>query len=143
MKLKGDTKSGEVEAFLGKNTSFEGKMGFEGMARLDGKFDGEIFSGDVLIIGETATVNAEINVNSLLIDGRVSGNVSATGKIEIHSTGNLYGNINTPTLVIEEGGLFDGTCKMEKVAEAAPKKVTPIKEEEIEEEAGATEEVLS
>ena len=143
MKLKGDTKSGEVEAFLGKNSSFEGKMGFEGMARLDGKFDGEIFSGDVLIIGETATVNAEVNVSSLLIDGMVSGNVSATGKVEIHSTGKLYGNINTPTLVIEEGGLFDGTCKMEKVIEAAPKKITPIKEKEDGEEGEATEEVLS
>ncbi len=143
MKLKGDAKSGDVEAILGENTSFEGKMGFEGMARLDGKFDGEIFSGDTLIIGETAAVNAEINVSSLLIDGKVSGNVSATGKIEIHSTGKLYGNITTPTLVIEEGGLFDGTCKMEKGGEAAAKKVTPIKEKETAEETEATEEVLS
>ena len=143
MKLKGDVKSGDVEAFLGKNTSFEGKMGFEGMARLDGKFDGEIFSGDILIIGETATVNAEINVSSLLIDGKVSGNVSATGKIEIHSTGKLYGNITTPILVIEEGGLFDGTSKMEKEVKAAPKKVTPIKETEVEEGSEPTEEVLS
>ncbi len=143
MKLKGNAKSGDVEAILGENTSFEGKMGFEGMARLDGKFDGEIFSGDILIIGETAAVNAEINVSSLLIDGKVSGNVSATGKIEIHSTGKLYGNITTPTLVIEEGGLFDGTCKMEKGGEAAAKKVTPIKEKETAEETEATEEVLS
>jgi cytoskeletal protein CcmA (bactofilin family) len=143
MKLKGDIKSGDVEAILGENTSFEGKMGFEGMARLDGKFDGEIFSGDILIIGETAAVNAEINVSSLLIDGKVSGNVSATAKIEIHSTGKLYGNITTPTLVIEEGGLFDGTCKMQKGVEATPKKVTPIKEKEIEEESETTEEVLS
>ena len=128
---KGDIKSSDVEAFLGKNTSFEGKMSFEGMARLDGKFDGEIFSGDMLIIGETAIVNAEINVSTLVIDGKVSGNVSATGKIEIHSTGKLYGNITSPILVIEEGGLFDGTCKMEKVVEVA-KKVTPIKEKEAE-----------
>ena len=129
---KGDIKSGNVEAFLGKNTSFEGKMGFEGMARLDGTFDGEIVSGDILIIGETATVNAEVNVSTLAIDGKVSGNVSATSKIEIHSTGKLYGNITTPILVIEEGGLFDGTCKMEKGVEAT-KKVTPIKEKEVEE----------
>ncbi len=131
LKGKGEIKSSDVEAFLGKNTSFEGKMGFEGMARLDGKFDGEIFSGDILLIGETATVNAEINVSTLAIDGKVSGNVSASGKIEIHSTGKLYGNISTPILVIEEGGLFDGTCKMEKGVEAA-KKVTLIKEKEVE-----------
>jgi cytoskeletal protein CcmA (bactofilin family) len=131
MRGKGDFRSGEVEAFLGKNSSYEGKMGFEGMARVDGKFDGEIFSGDMLIIGETASVNAEINVSTLVIDGKVSGNVSATGKIEIHATGKLYGNITTPTLVIEEGGLFDGTCKMEKEVEAK-KKVTPLKEMEAE-----------
>ena len=127
---KQDFRAGDVGAFLGKNTSFEGKMSFEGMVRLDGKFDGEIFSGDVLMIGETANVNAEINVNTLVIDGKVTGNVSATGKIEIHSTGKLYGNITTPALVIEEGGVFEGTCKMDRGVEAATKEVTPIKDEE-------------
>jgi len=130
MKGKKAIKSGELEAFLGKNTSFEGKMAFEGMARLDGKFDGEILSGDILIIGETAVINGEINVDTLVVDGKVSGNVSVTSKIEIHPSGELYGNISTRALVIEEGGLFDGTCNMDKAAEIATKKVTPIKERE-------------
>lgn len=111
---KGNIKSSGLEAFLGRNSSFEGKMGFEGMVRLDGKFDGKIFSGDMLIIGETATVNAEISTSTLVIDGKLSGNASVTHKIEIHATGKLYGNITTPTLVIEQGGLFDGSCRMEK-----------------------------
>lgn len=128
---KQDFKPGDVGAFLGKNTSFEGKMSFEGMVRLDGKFDGEIFSGDVLMIGETSTVNAEISVNTLIVDGKVIGNVSTTGKIEIHSTGKLYGNITTPALVIEEGGVFEGTCKMDRGVEGESKKVTPIKDEEV------------
>jgi cytoskeletal protein CcmA (bactofilin family) len=129
---KGDITSGDLEAFLGKNTSFEGKMSFEGMVRLDGRFDGEIFSGDVLIIGETAVVNAKIKVGTLLIDGKVTGNVNAKDKIEIHSTGKLNGNINTPALVIKEGGVFDGTCKMDKGAEEAAEKVTALKEREAE-----------
>ena len=128
---KGNIKSSGLEAFLGKNSSLEGKMSFEGMARLDGKFDGKIFSGDMLIIGETATVNAEINTSTLVIDGKLNGSVSATGKIEIHATGKLYGDITTPTLVIEQGGLFDGSCRMEKEVEAK-KKVTPITEREAE-----------
>lgn len=127
---KGDIRSGDLEAFLGKNTSFEGKMSFEGMVRLDGKFDGEIFSGDILIIGEMAIVNAKIKVGTLLVDGKVTGNVHARDKIEIHSTGELNGNINTPALVIKEGGIFDGTCKMDKGAEEAAPKVAPIKEKE-------------
>jgi len=73
MKGRKDIKSDELEAFLGRNTSFEGKMGFGGMARLDGKFHGEIFSGEILIIGETAAINAEINVGTLVVDGEVSG----------------------------------------------------------------------
>jgi cytoskeletal protein CcmA (bactofilin family) len=129
---KGDIRSGDLEAFLGKNTSFEGKMSFEGMVRLDGKFDGEIFSGDILIIGDTAVVNAKIKVGTLLVDGKVTGNVHASDKIEIHSTGRVNGNINTPALVIKEGGVFDGNCKMDKGAEEAAKKVTPLKEMEAE-----------
>ncbi|NIS61420.1 MAG: polymer-forming cytoskeletal protein [Proteobacteria bacterium] len=128
MKGNSNIKSGELEAFLGKNTSFQGKMGFQGMARLDGKFDGEIYSGDILIIGETAVISAEINVHTLVVDGKVSGNVSVTGKIEVHASGELCGNIATPALVIEEGGLFDGTCKMGKEADADDRKVTSIKE---------------
>jgi cytoskeletal protein CcmA (bactofilin family) len=131
---KGDIKSGDLEAFLGKNTSFEGKMSFEGMVRLDGRFDGEIFSGDVLIIGETAIINAKIKVGTLLVDGKVTGNVHASDKIEIHSTGKLNGDITTAALVIEEGGVFDGTCKMDKGAEEAVKKVTSFMEREAEEE---------
>jgi cytoskeletal protein CcmA (bactofilin family) len=119
---KDDIKSGELEAFLGKNTTFEGKMIFEGIARLDGKFHGEIFSGDALIIGETAAVNAEIKVGTLIVDGEVSGNVSAALKIEIHSTGKLHGNITAPTLVIEEGGFFEGSCNMEKTVQRAADK---------------------
>jgi len=130
MKGKKDIKSAELEAFLGKNTSFEGKMVFEGMARLNGKFEGEIFSRDILTVGENAVINAEINVDTLVVDGKVNGNVSASSKIEINSTGRVYGNITAPALVIEEGGLFDGTCKMDEGAEAGAEKVTSIKEKE-------------
>ncbi len=112
---KDDIKSSELEAFLGKDTTFEGKMIFEGVARLDGKFHGEIFSGDALIIGETAVINAEVKVGTLIVDGEVSGNVSAASKIEIHSTGKLKGNISAPALVIREGGFFEGSCKMVRV----------------------------
>jgi len=131
---KGDIEPGDMEAFLGKNTSFDGKMTFEGMARLDGKYRGEVFSGDFLFIGEHAEINAEINVGILVVDGNVSGNVSATSQVVIHRNGKLYGNISTPALVIEEGGLFEGSCKMDRGAEAAADKVSPLKEKEAKEE---------
>jgi cytoskeletal protein CcmA (bactofilin family) len=126
-------RSDEVEAFTLKNASFEGKMTFEEPVRLNGKFDGEIISKDVLIIGEAAVINAEIEAGTLIVEGEVNGNVSANVKIEILSTGKLYGNIDTPALVIEAGGFFEGNCNMAKATgRVAAEKVTPIKEQEVE-----------
>ncbi len=105
--------SGEINAFLGKGTDFNGKLTFEGTVRLDGKFSGEIFSPGILIIGETATVDANINVNTLIVSGKLTGNIDAKARVEIHAPGKLYGNINSPVLVIDEGVIFEGSCKME------------------------------
>ncbi len=127
MRGKADTRSDEVGLFLGREVSIEGKMTLKGMARVDGKFDGEILSGDELVIGESAIVNAEIKVGTLTISGQLNGNVSTTLKVEIHSSGRLCGNIVTPALVIEEGGIFDGMCRMAKGKKMAPYQVTPIK----------------
>ncbi|MDT8318456.1 MAG: polymer-forming cytoskeletal protein [bacterium] len=105
--------SGEINAFLGKGTDFNGKLTFEGTVRLDGKFSGEIFSPGILIIGETATVDANINVNTLIVSGKLTGNIDAKARVEIHAPGKLYGNINSPVLVIDEGVIFEGSCTME------------------------------
>ena len=105
--------SGEINAFLGKGTDFNGKLTFEGTVRLDGKFSGEIFSPGILIIGESATVDANINVNTLIVSGKLTGNIDAKARVEIHAPGKLYGNINSPVLVIDEGVIFEGSCKME------------------------------
>jgi cytoskeletal protein CcmA (bactofilin family) len=114
---KGDSKLSspmeEISAFLGKESIFEGKMTFEGVFRLDGKFDGEIFESGTLIVGETAIVKGKIGVNTLIINGQVEGEVYARGRVEIHSTGKLHGNLSTPIITIAEGGIFEGNCKME------------------------------
>jgi cytoskeletal protein CcmA (bactofilin family) len=103
----------EISAFLGKETIFEGKMTFEGVFRLDGKFEGEIFESGTLIVGETAVVKGKIGVNTLIINGQVEGEVYVQSRVEIHSTGKLLGNLSTPIITIAEGGIFDGHCKME------------------------------
>jgi len=135
---KKDAEPGDVEAFLGKNTSFEGKITFEGMARLDGKFNGEVYSGDFLFIGEDAEIDAEIRVGTLVLHGKVSGNVSAASKVAIHTMGKLYGNIDTPALVIEEGGLFEGSCKMDRGFGALSGKVAPLQGKEAKEKKAET-----
>ena len=118
MFAKGDPKSvptaDEISAFLGKETVFQGKMTFQGVFRLDGKFEGEIFDSGTLIVGEAAAIKGKVGVHTLVILGRVDGEVRAASRVEIHANGILCGNLVTPVLVINEGGLLDGTCKMEK-----------------------------
>ncbi len=104
--------SEDISAYLGKETVFEGKMTFEGVFRLDGKFDGEIFESGTLVVGETAVVKGKVVLNTIVINGLVEGDVCAKARVEIHSTGKVYGTLLTPILVINEGGVFEGNCKM-------------------------------
>ncbi len=104
----------DISAFLGKETSFEGKMTFQGMFRLEGKFEGEIFESGILIVGESAVVKGKIEVHTIIISGYVEGDLIAKGRVEIHSSGKFYGNLLTSSLVVNEGGIIEGCCKMEK-----------------------------
>ena len=116
----------EVTTLLGRGSEFEGKLSFEGTVRIDGKLTGEIFTDDVLIIGEGADVKAEINVGSIVIEGSVQGNINAKRSVEIHTPGRVRGNIVTPSLFMEKGVLFDGNCQMENSANAAQRGVSPL-----------------
>lgn len=107
-----------VTTLLGKGSEFEGKLSFEGTVRVDGKLSGEIFTDDVLIVGEGAEVNAEITVGSIIIQGTVHGNITAKRSVEIHSPGRVKGNINTPSLFVEKGVFFDGNCQMDSSSAA-------------------------
>jgi len=107
----------EINAFLGKDTEFEGKFSFTGAVRVDGKISGEIFSNGTLIAGESAVIKAQIHVADIIISGEVHGDILAEKKIEIIVPGKLFGNIKTPKLVLEEGVIFEGNCKMKDLKE--------------------------
>ena len=108
------TKRDEINAFLGKNTEFEGRLSFDGAVRIDGHFKGEIDSGGTLIVGETAVLESEVKVSHIIISGEMRGNIQASKKIEIHAPGKVFGNISAPAVVMDEGVLFEGTCTMQK-----------------------------
>jgi len=114
----GEAGGAQVTTLLGRGSEFEGKLSFEGTVRVDGKLSGEIFTEDVLIIGEGAEVRAEINVGAVIIEGMVQGNIHAKRSVEIHTPGRVRGNITTPSLFIEKGVMFDGNCQMEPNAPA-------------------------
>lgn len=105
----------EINAFLGKDTEFEGKFSFTGDVRIDGTFSGEIFSSGTLIVGEGAVIRSKVHIGDMIISGEVHGDIVAENKIEISVPGKLFGNIQTPKLVIEEGVIFEGNCKMQPV----------------------------
>jgi len=105
---------GDVKAILGKGSEFEGKLRFEGTVRIDGKFRGEVHSEGTLIIGDQAMIDGDVEVDSAVIGGELRGNVKAKTRIELHAPAKLFGNMQTPILVIEEGVIFDGNCQMTK-----------------------------
>ena len=113
MSQKDLTGLGEINALLGRGTVFAGKLTFEGRVRIDGKLTGEVFSEDVLILGDGAEVQAEIEVGTLIVrGGTLRGNVRATVLVEIHAGGKVHGNIHAPQVYLDKGCVFEGQCTM-------------------------------
>jgi cytoskeletal protein CcmA (bactofilin family) len=106
---------GEINTLLGRGSEFEGKLTFEGTVRIDGKIKGEIFSDDILVVGEGAEVQCEISVGVVIVEGNVTGNIRAKRAVELHAPAKVKGNIVTPSLFIDKGVIFEGNCKMEGV----------------------------
>lgn len=123
--------SADLNAFLGKGCEYDGKLTFEGSVRIDGKFSGEIFSNDILLVGEGAVVKAEIDVGTIIVSGVVEGNISAKKMVELKAPAFVKGTITTPALTIEQGVVFEGSSKMEERSgrknpgSGAPKPATP------------------
>ena len=109
----GDIKEAEkVSTVLSGSTSFNGVMRFRSSLKINGVFKGEIISEGFLIIGEGANVKANIKAESVIIAGEVKGNVEAKERLELLSTGKLYGNIRTKKLKMADGVIFEGKCEM-------------------------------
>jgi cytoskeletal protein CcmA (bactofilin family) len=120
---------GQTHTILGPESSFDGKLTFSGAVRIDGRFSGEIVTDDVLVVGEGAEVKATVEVGSLILNGTLRGNVRAKRAVELHAPARLYGDIETPAIVINHGVLFEGHCRMENLGKARPPEVlkgTPI-----------------
>jgi len=122
-----------VQAHLGKGSRVEGKLVFEGSVRLDGIINGEIEAQESVIIGEAAVINAQIVANTVVLKGKVVGDIVARKRVELRAPGKLTGNITTPSLVIHEGVFFEGHCAMgaaDARSERTEKKVALFPKEE-------------
>lgn len=125
------TETSTPNALLGRGSKVSGKLNFEGTVQVDGQVEGEISAQDTLTVGESAVVAATINGNTIIIKGRVTGDINARTRVEIRAPGKLYGNIVTPSLVIHEGVTFEGHCSMGGVeSRAADRKVAQLLRDE-------------
>ena len=120
---------GEGRAYLDKGSKVSGKLSFDGPARIDGQVEGEVNAKDTIVIGESAVLTAQIKASSVIIAGKVSGDIIATQRIEIRPSAKVLGNLTSPTLVIHEGALFEGHCAMQ-VETGRDSKVTVFPKEE-------------
>ena len=124
----------DVQAHLGQGSRVEGKLTFEGSVRIDGQVEGEISAQDTVIVGEGAELTAQIHANTVVVQGRVNGDITARKRVELKAPATVVGNINTPSLVIHEGVLFEGHCAMGGAAgnraERGEKRVTLFPAEE-------------
>lgn len=128
--LARDIKEGTLSGFVGGGTDVTGEANFKAMMRVDGHFSGRISSSSgTLIVGANGKVDANIEVAVAVIHGNINGDIIATQRLELGRAAKVHGNIQTPSLVIEQGAIFEGSCKMlqmQTAAEKAKKKDEPL-----------------
>ena len=112
--LARDLREGVVSGFVGGGTVVSGDAEFKGMLRIDGHFTGRVRSEKgSLIVSAGGVVEANVEVASAKINGTVNGDIIATGRLEFGRSARVRGNIQTPALIIEEGAIFEGSCRMQ------------------------------
>jgi cytoskeletal protein CcmA (bactofilin family) len=130
--MKKDKKNGPVETstistLLGKDTHIEGILTFKETIRVDGRIKGKLISTDgTAIIGESAVLDADLEVAVAILRGKINGQVQATQRIEIYAPAEVNGDITAPIIAIDSGVVFNGKCQMKP----APSKLTKTVEKE-------------
>src|SRR5215467_2739975 len=129
--LARDIKEGTLSGFVGGGTVVTGEANFKAMMRVDGHLSGRVSSSSgTLIVGANGKVDANIEVAVAVIHGTINGDIIATQRLELGRAAKVNGNIQTPSLIIEQGAVFEGSCKMLQMATAAEKAKNGRKEEQ-------------
>ena len=101
-----------INSLIGAGTSVKGDIALKGLLRIDGDFSGTIKMGGKVLIGRSGRAEASIEAGTVVIGGVLKGNVVATEKVVVLSTGMMIGNINSPRLLVEDGVIIDGRCSV-------------------------------
>src|SRR5260221_298840 len=122
-----DAQQNESTGFLDKGVRFEGTLEASGVFRIDAQMKGNLLSSHSLVLGEGARVEGQIEGNRVVIAGKFDGVIFAKGRVEIQAKGVVTGEIHTPCLVTEPGGIFDGRCHMLAASESTKPLTIPIR----------------
>lgn len=108
--MASDNEERRVTAWIGHGVEIEGRISSSQDLRIDGKVEGTIAVGDhSVIIGQSATITADLTAKSVLISGNVTGDVTASVRVELKAGASLNGDIAAPRLVVEDGATVNGT----------------------------------
>lgn len=111
---KPHAKQAEYTTIIDEGSEIEGKFTFAGTVMVNGRLRGEIVSNDTLVVGDKGVINANIRAGVVLVSGEVVGDVTATERVELLDHCRMYGDVSAPVVIIEEGALFEGQCRMTK-----------------------------
>ena len=117
---KGEPQKGNIDesiTVLGSNAVFKGELNFKNTLCIDGKFEGKVKTSGELIVAEEGTILADIEAGIVICKGKIRGNIIASQKVEIHSTGKILGDVHTPALMIELGAVILGRVICPNISE--------------------------
>jgi len=126
MIFKSDGKQSDLNGFLDSGSHLQGELRFEASFRVDGKLTGTVRSEGDLIVGESGEIEGEVQAGQVFVSGTVRGTIRASRKIQIAPSGKVFAELDTPSLIVEDGATFEGTCAMSRDASrpaAVPKLV--------------------
>ena len=126
MMFKSDGERGDLNGFLDAGSHIKGDLHFEDTFRIDGKLSGKVVSKGDLVVGEQGVVEGEILVGRIFVSGEVRGSVRAGQRVEITARGKVHADLETPSLMIEDGAFFEGRCVMGKERAQEPAGERPV-----------------
>jgi len=111
-----ESAQGDLNGFLDAGSHINGELHFEDTFRVDGKLTGKVVSKGDLVVGEQGEVEGDIEVGRVFVSGVVRGNINASSRVELTAGGKVYADLDTPSLVVEDGAIFEGQCRMKSQA---------------------------
>ncbi len=118
--MTGKAKTGALNGFLDSGARFEGTLSFDDVFRIDGHFRGVVASESELVVGDRAVLEGEIRVGRLAVSGTIRGVIHARERVEVHAGARIFAEVHTPTLVVEEGAVLQGTVEAGSETPPAP-----------------------